>query len=286
MFEWKLTDIMDNLLKIKEQGFNAIQVTPMQKNKFNNDIPWWGYYQPIDFIIGNQIGTKEELKELCKRANEIEMTIIMDVVLNHVASDDFGNVIPHYKVNKDLVSREDFWKSSDRIYNWNDRNEVITKSMGLPSLNLKNHDLQDIIIKFLNEYIEYGVSGFRFDAAKNIETPLEGSDFWIRVIDSIKDKTDFNYAELIYTDKYIMDEYSKYVNVLTEGIISDEKKLITFFESHDTYNEFGFTRNMNYEMRLNEYRVLCKRFKNTIFYARPYDELWFYDEIKNINHSK
>lgn len=64
---------------------------------------------------------------------------------------------------------------------------------------------------------------------------------------------------------------------------SDENKLVTFFESHDRYNEFGYTRNMNYDMRLNEYRILCERFKNTIFYARPYDELWFYKEIKEIH---
>ena len=283
LFEWKLKDIKNNLHIIKEQGFDSVQITPIQPNKFNDSIPWWGYYQPIDFKIGNQTGTKDELVELCSKARELNINIIADVVLNHVASDDFGNIIPHYKVNKELVNRKDFWKVSERITDWNNREEVINKTMGLPTFDLSNHDLQDIIINFLNELIVCGVIGFRFDAAKQCKLPSEGSDFWIRVIDSIKDRIIMNYAEIIYSEKNLLEEYAKYINVLTDGHIDNTNKLVTFFESHDTYNEFGFTRNMTDEMRVDEYRVLCNRFKNTIFYARPYDKLWMSKDINKIN---
>lgn len=283
LFQWKLNDIIDNLYKIKEQNFEAIQITPMQKNKFNDNIPWWGYYQPVDFKIGNQLGTKEDLIELCKKASELGIIVIADVVLNHVAGDDRGNIIPHEMVNEKLVNKKEFWKSFEPIIDWNNREEVITKSIGIPTFNLKNEELQDIVINFLNEYIDCGVKGFRFDASKNIELPSEGSDFWIRVMDSINHKTVMNYAEIIYTEKSLMDEYSKYVNVLSEGTLTEEDKLITFCDSHDLFLEFGVTKEMTDTMIRDEYKNMVNNFENTLFYARPYNDLWKSEDIKEIN---
>lgn len=283
LFQWKLNDIIDNLNKIKEQNFDAIQITPMQKNKFNDNIPWWGYYQPVDFKIGNQLGTKADLIDLCKKANELGIIVIADVVLNHVAGDDCGNIIPHEMVNEKLVNKKEFWKSFEPIIDWNNREEVITKSIGLPTLNLRNEELQNIVINFLNEYIDCGIKGFRFDASKNIELPNEGSDFWIRVMDSISHKTIMNYAEIIYTEKSLMDEYSKYINVLSEGSLTEEDKLITFCDSHDLFLEFGVTREMTDSIIRNEYKNIVNRFENTLFYARPYNDLWKSEDIKEIN---
>ena len=58
--------------------------------------------------------------------------------------------------------------------------------MGLPGLDLSNYDLQGIIIDYLNELIDCGVNGFRFDAAKSIALPYEGCVFWPRVIYLLK----------------------------------------------------------------------------------------------------
>ena len=42
MFQWKLSDIKDNLQEIKESGFNWIQISPVQKGKFNkHEDDWW-----------------------------------------------------------------------------------------------------------------------------------------------------------------------------------------------------------------------------------------------------
>ena len=48
--------------------------------------------------------------------------------------------------------------------------------------------LQDIIIDFLNDVIECGADGLRFDAAKHIELPEDpgGSDFLAKSNRSIK----------------------------------------------------------------------------------------------------
>lgn len=284
LFEWSLKDIISNLEEISEQGFSAIQISPIQPLK-EPKTTWWLLYQPCAFKVGNEaIGSKEDLIELCNKAKNYNIRIICDVVCNHVADNGQGILIPHDKVDKELIKNPHFWKETKYIWNWNDRHEVISYCLGLPSLDLSNYKLQDLIIEFLNELINCGVRGFRFDAAKNIALPHESSDFWIRVLERLKHKEDlFNYAEVIFSDKALIDEYCKYINVLTDSFGSDKDKLVTFVESHDTYYEFKNTRGINDEMMLREYGVLVQNFNNTLFYSRPWSKLWKDERIRGIN---
>lgn len=285
MFMWNLKDITKEVEYIKGQGFEAIQIPVLQPNKFGSDIPWWGQYQPIDFKIGNQFGTKQDLIDLCEKANKNGLKVIVDVVCNHVASVDSGEVIPHQFVSEKLQNNSNFWKVSDRIFNWNDRNEVITKSLGLPSLKLANLELQDIIIAFLNEMIDCGVRGFRFDAGKNISMPHEdGNTFWTRVLGSLNKKDElFNYTEVIYCDKNIIDGYCRYINVLTDSFGSDKNKLVTFIDSHDLEHEFHVTSKYTNNDIIREYNVLCQNYPNTLFYVRSFNDCWKSREILDIH---
>ncbi len=97
-----------------------------------------------------------------------------------------GSLRPNEKVDTRLTERHDFWKIQLPVRDWNNRYEVTNYCMRLLGLNVANHDLQDIIIDFLNSLIDCGVSGFRFDAAKSIGLPEEGCDFWPRTITHLK----------------------------------------------------------------------------------------------------
>lgn len=279
-FNWRLQDIDVDMAA--EQGFQAIQINPLQPLK-SNDHTWWLSYQMLDFTIGNKFGSREDLIDLCKKAKDKGLIIILDIVINHVAGKDTGEIIPHEKVAHRLTDNPHFFKSFDRIYNWEDRQEVISKSIGLPGLNLRNWELQDIIFDFMEDAIACGVGGFRIDAAKNIELPREGSDFWTRINERFDGRGLFNYAEIIFSEESLMLEYSKYIRVLTEGYIRDEDRLVTFVESHDTYLEFLSTRGMSEDMLLTEYDVICNRFKHTLFYARPFHNLWKDRRVKESN---
>jgi glycosidase len=282
LFQWKLKDIIPHLQKIKEQGFNSIQVSPLQQNKEGDE--WWKIYQPLSFSIGNKYGSKEDLIELCKEANTYGIKIIVDVVCNHVASRNDNPLEPHEDVDRKLTSNPYFWKERRNIKNWDNRYEVVSLCMGLPTFALDNYDLQDIIIEFLNELVDCGVGGFRFDCAKNMELPEEGSDFWIRVINGIKDKDKlYMYAEIIFSPKELVDKYCKYINVCTNSYGSDKSKLITYVESHDSVKEFKSTNKMTDEMLTREWEVLLHNFNNVLFYARDYSDLWKSDRIREIN---
>jgi len=294
-FQMKYKKIIPHLQKIKEQGFNFIQISPIQPCKEGN--MWWSVYQIFDFSIGNKYGTKEDLIELCSESKKYGIKIIVDVVTNHVASSNDNSMVVNEKVNKKLADNPYFWKERRNIQNWDNREEVISLCMGLPTFSLDNYDLQDIIIKFLNELVDCGVGGFRFDCAKNVELPEEGSNFWIRVINGIKNKDElFNYAEIIFSPKELIDKYCKYINVATNSYGSDKSKLVTYVYNHDSILEFKCTNNMSDDMFMNEWEVLLQNFDNVLFYVKPigdsnipvddiqFSDLWMNDRIRYINN--
>lgn len=289
LLEWNLKDITKELKSIKEQGFDYIQISPIQPLK-EETFNWWSLYQPCGFSIGNYwIGSKEDLIELCDEANKYDLKITVDIICNHMAGGNNGNIIePHENVDPKLVENKYFWKERRSITNWDSRYEQIHYCLGgLPGLDLSNYDLQDIIIDFLNELVDCGVSGFRFDAAKNIALPEEGCDFWNRVLNSIKNKDKLLlYAELIFCPKDMVDKYCKYINVLTDSIGSDRSKMITFIESHDSYLDdvIGYTKKMSNDRVISEYGILCSVYDNTLFYNRPFSNMYKDNRIRNSNY--
>ena len=282
LFEWRLNDITKELSDIKNQGFNCIQISPIQPLK-EYTYAWWSLYQPCDLTIGNSwIGSQGDLSLLCNKAENYGIKIIADVVICHMAGKNNGELKPHEMVNKELLNNKDYWLEPKIINDWNNRYEVTHYSMGLPRLNIYNHEVQNKIIKFLDGLYASGVKGFRVDAAKNIALPQEGCDFYTRVMDRYKDL--FVYSELIFTDRHLLDEYSKYTMILTESECVDNKK-IAYFESHDSFldDTLGYTKNMDQNRVIDEYVIKCKYFDNTLFYNRPNTRMYMDGRVKAAN---
>lgn len=278
-FCWKLKDIKDNLGAIKEQGFDAIQTSPLQPTKQDGNVPWWMHYQITDFKIGNQIGSKQDLIDLCKEANKLGIRIIVDVVGNNVAGLNNGAIYPHERLELPL----NYYKPFNRVQNWEDRNDYINNSIGIPCLNTRLHEVQDLIFNYIDELINCGVKGVRMDAAKHIALPSEGSDFWINFRERFSNKDLYSYAEVIFEDHRVIDEYMQYINVLTEMSHWDKNKLVTFIDSHDLHHTFNITSHMNNETTINEYRLLCQNFHNTVWYCREFNDTWRDIRVREAN---
>lgn len=292
LFEWHYKDIISQLEKIKESGYSFIQLSPCQRLKDNNSDFWWMQYQTTGFdTIGNKYGSDSELKELCSKANKLGIIVVMDVCLNHVCGELDGSITPYREVDKRLLGNPQFFKEPKVIKDWKNRHEVINYNcQGLATLRLDNHDLQDIIIDYLNELIYVGISGFRIDSCKQIKLPSEGSDFFNRVFDNLhKPKSElFIYGEIIFETKELIKEYQTYIDVLTntyDGCIRN--KIVTFLLSHDSELEFKYTNKMNDNMITNEWEFLLKnnRESHMLFYPRAWSDLWCSDRIKNINNT-
>ncbi|MDE7390406.1 MAG: starch-binding protein [Lachnospiraceae bacterium] len=259
-FDWKYNDIKAELPNIAEAGFTSIQTSPAQKAE---DLPDWGnawfkMYQPQNFSISTSVlGTKEDLKALCEAADEYGIKIVVDVVGNHLR----GN---GYDVDSNLSrgSRSDFYHGWDGGIDYNNRDSITHGDLGMADLNTENAELQQIEANYIKELQSVGVDGIRWDAAKHIGLPSEGSDFW-RVV---TEQGLWHYGEILDQpggdSERLMKEYTDYISVTDSNYGKDvrnatenggvpgtignwcnrgisKNKLVYWAESHDTYSNNG-----------------------------------------------
>lgn len=277
LFQWRINDIIPELKTIKEQGFDAIQISPIQGTK-DSGIEWWKLYQPINLKIGNeQIGSKKDLINLIQEARKFNLKIIVDIVLRHVAGDELYPLKPHRNVDPELLQY--LAEPIDAVNIDGDRWQCTRRCTGMPMLNYDIPELQKLYKRFLDELIFIGVDGFRLDQLKHYALPEEGSN----IMDIF---TQYNmYGEAINCSKELLDKYSKYMKVLTEGRPSDITKLVAKFESHDDYLDTGLTKRMNDGMRLTEWDILVNHLPgcDCLYYARPFETLWKSEDMRKIN---
>ncbi len=280
LFDCPLKDITNVIPIIKEQGFDVVQISPLQETKPEGKEWWWNLYQPINFEIGNRIGSKEDLVELCNVANQYGVFVVAETVVNHLASENNkGSLVPHPLVDKDLLYNDDCWKEKIQINDWYSRYQVINYCMGLPGLNPKNKLVQEKVINMLNEYIDLGVHGFRFDAAKSIALPEEGCDFFPVVTSSLKRWMPVVYGEVLFSSEEEINKYARYMKVLTTSEVSEKTndKVIRFIENKDSYlsGELGWTKKYKTHDIIDSYKELNSRYENTLYYARNYTNDWY-----------
>ncbi len=277
LFDCSLNSIINHLPEIKDQGFDAIQISPLQNTKNDYSHEWWMLYQPINFNLGNRLGNVDDLKRLCDIAHEHGIFIIADVVVNHLASTDEPNsLIPNKMCDKDLLNNWDCWKERRQVQNWDNRYEVTHYCMGLPGLNPNNKLVQQKVIDMLNYYISCGVDGFRFDAAKSIALPEEGCDFFKNVTFSLKKWLPIIYGEVLFSDKELIKKYARYMKVLTNSEGYNKEDLIKFVENKDSYlsKDLSYTKHVPIWDINSWYKGLASYYPNTLYYARNYSNDW------------
>ena len=225
LFQWRINDIIPELKTIKNQGFDAIQISPIQGTK-DSGMEWWKLYQPINLKIGNeQIGSKKDLINLIQEARKYNIRIIVDIVLRHVAGDESYPLKPHRNVDPELLPY--LAEPIDGVNVDSDRWQCTRRCTGMPMLNYDDPNLMELYKRFLDELVFIGVDGFRLDQLKHYALPFEGG----KVIELF---SKYNmYGEAINCSKELLNNYSKYMKVLTEGRPSDITKLVAKFETHD-----------------------------------------------------
>ena len=277
LFQWRINDIIPELKTIKDQGFDAIQISPIQGTK-DSGMEWWKLYQPINLKIGNeQIGSKKDLINLIQEARKYNIRIIVDIVLRHVAGDETYPLKPHRNVDPELLQY--LAEPIEAVNIDNDRWQCTRRCTGMPMLDYDNVKLRKLYRRFLDELVFIGVDGFRLDQLKHYALPEEGGK-------ALELFSRYNmYGEAINCSKELLNKYSKYMKVLTEGRPSDITKLVAKFESHDDYLDLGLTKRMSDEMRLTEWDVLVNQLQgcDCLYYARPFETLWKSEEIRKIN---
>lgn len=200
VWSWNFPEIARNMKNISEAGFTMLQTSPVQecffpegsgKKIFDENVTegnWYYYYQPTDWKIGNPIvGNKVQMQEMLDSAAKYDIKVLVDVLPNHTAfdiesvSEDFYNAVG----GRDKMFHTDGLKP---IRDYNDRFQCTLMAMGgLPDVNTENPDFQKYFLEFVNELLDMGVRGFRYDTAKHIgihSDPIDSvagvteNDFW------------------------------------------------------------------------------------------------------------
>lgn len=74
-------EFRQNILpKIKEKGYNAIQIMAIQEHPYYGS---FGYHVSNFFAPSSRFGTPDELKQLIDEAHKMEIAVIMDIVHSH-----------------------------------------------------------------------------------------------------------------------------------------------------------------------------------------------------------
>lgn len=278
MFNWRLEDIKREVKNVRSQRFTHIQISPIQGTK-DGCLEWWSLYQPTNFKIGNFLGTAQDFKDLCDEAHKYGIKIIVDVVLRHVATDEFNPNIPHVKVDDELVR---YIKQVGTIRDHGNRTEVVELGCGMPMLDYENPEFQKLAKNYLRDLTILGADMFRLDMAKHYKLPSEGGTFLTNVM------SDYEWVgEVLFEDDYnIMKEYADLCYVFTMSDSKGIDRVISAVECHDTYlnnDDTGFTKDRTdldivimYERHLTD-----KPYK--MFYTRPYSNRWKSERVRYCN---
>lgn len=310
-FNWHFTDVKNNMKEIAQAGFTSVQVSPVQDSKPTTNIAtyacdWWALYQPINFSIGNSLGTKADFKEMCDTAEQYGVKIIVDIVANHMAQADSGIAgKKHPNVIEDLRLDDNCWHTVTGSTSDSSRYDMTQKRLsGIPDLNTSNEKVQSYVKSLLKECVDAGADGFRFDAAKHIELPSDkavngneyASDFWPNITDYAKSiKPDvYLYGEILAPAGTDMENYTKYLNVtdsaygskvrsaiksttagnlVSYGITSvTPDNLVTWIESHDNFTS-GESNKLTHEQLLLGWGVIgARKDAPALYLVRPEHE--------------
>ena len=200
-WSWNFPAIAKNMKQIADAGFTMVQTSPVQNcYKPEGSVPkklfdpshkegnWYYYYQPTDWKIGNEIvGSPDQMKEMMDSAAKYNVKVIVDVLPNHTAFDIDAVSDEMYAA---AGGREKLFHSDGLtpITDYNDRAQCTLESLtGLPDVNTENPDFQRYYMLFVNQLLDMGVRGFRYDTAKHIgvhsdpvdtAAGVKENDFW------------------------------------------------------------------------------------------------------------
>ena len=292
---------------IDDTGDNALG-TPEEFRQMVEMAHQYGVKVLVD-VVANHLGNQWVADSLCERAYYYEWEIAgMDKPYSE------GGYIPYTgkywaygggQANAGDKNASDtpvidtyYYKDTLKFHPYsiqdNDEPGNITQgNIGMMDLDTKDPVVQDAVADYLEELISYGVDGFRFDAAKHIETPYDqiSSNFWPTVIGraeaaaSALGKDLYCYGEIL-NRQGIGRKLSWYtncgVNITDSGMghnivenggsgfssfnYADDENyenyrthMVTWAESHDNYMGTQDTHNKSEEIINKSYAILGAR---------------------------
>ena len=178
-----LKGITEKLDYLQQLGIDILWLSPVYKSPFIDQ----GYDISDYYAIDPLFGSMEDMEELIAEGKKREISIIMDLVVNHCSS--------HHEWFQKALADPDgpyadyfyFIESDKEPNNWESyfggsvwepvpgTNKYYLHSFhkDQPDLNWQNPVLREEIYRMINWWLDKGIAGFRIDAIINIKKDLE-----------------------------------------------------------------------------------------------------------------
>lgn len=322
-WSWSFNTIAENMKAIADAGYDIVQTSPAQacfigeeggkalfsKRGDKNKGKWYYYYQPTDWTVGNYLlGSRDDFKAMADSAMKYNVRIIVDVLPNHTAVDHTA-VLP--ALDHAVGGHENLFHANGfkDITRWDDREECTTGKMGgLPDVNTENPDFQYYYLQYVNDLINLGARGFRYDTAKHIGLPSDPVDpkatrnnFWdvatgregVKGLSLLMPDSLFIYGEVLQGRNVKELEYSQYIGQTASNLghalrqVLEKRDfnaadiidyhhpaapatLVTWVESHDTYcNQHESAGLTDEQIRLGWVYLASRAAGTPLFFSRP-----------------
>ena len=273
---WK--GIVNKLDYIQNMGFDAIWISPVVANLNGTTAygeAFHGYWTQDLNSLNSNFGSADDLKSLATELHKRGMYLMIDVVVNHVAS---ASNPPNYSIypapfnSQASFHNETFIAASDY-----DNNQTAVEQKWLGDTNLPLPDINTEDQNIVNTYktwiaglvSNYSADGIRIDTVKHVR-----KDFW----------PDFASSAGVYTIGEVLHNETSYVSAYTRKsglFLNMNQALIRKLEVIDAVLDYpdwfvvtsGFQNNQGKLSTLvSTYQESQKSYKNGTFYAGAFLE--------------
>ena len=306
---------------IDDTGTNAMG-TPEEFQQMCTMAHQYGVKVLVD-VVANHLGNQWVADCLCERAYYYEWEIAgMSGPANPDAQPGESGYIPYtgeywkfQNGDTSTVPVIDTYYYADtlkfhpyQVQDGDQAGNVTQGNIGMMDLDTSDPVVQDAVADYLEELISYGVDGFRFDAAKHIETPDDdpsiASDFWPNIMERANaaatkaGKEIYAYGEILNRPGIdrSLGWYTKYGVAITDsglghGIVENggsgfgsfngadgnnyidyKENMVTWAESHDNYMGTQDTHNKSEEIINKSYAILSARKDFCTLYCARFED--------------
>lgn len=134
---------------IKEQGYTHLELMPMTQYPFEGS---WGYQATGFTALDSRYGSIEEFKHFINACHQLGIGIIVDYVLVHFASDNFG-----------LIEFD-----GTKLYEYFDPQKTFSQ-WGSPQFDLGKFVARSLLFSGIHMFLdEFHIDGIRIDAVSNM----------------------------------------------------------------------------------------------------------------------
>lgn len=227
-----------DILSGNSLGVQGIWLTPIFSS------PSYHKYDVSDYLrIDSKIGTMEDLKELIDKCHERNVLVILDLPINHTSTRHtwFVRFEEAHKKGDTTSEYYDYYtwcvkgeKPAGRTFNTisgtNDMYEA-NFTGDMPELNFDNEKVKSACVDIAKYYLDMGVDGFRFDAAKYIYYGEADKNvaFWNWYMGELKKiKSDVYCVGEVWSSDYEIIPYHSSLNCFNFQMGLNEGQIATF----------------------------------------------------------